>query len=82
MVGRLRDAVRIEAAVRAQIKARITDPINAEGFAGHVSAIEYVVDLTNDVLRTRQLKSTVRAVPLPPLESIATDIGFTGSIAA
>lgn len=75
-----RDAVRIEAAVRAAIKARITDPINAEGFKGHVSAIEYVVDLTNDVLRTRQLKSTVRAVPLAPLESIATEIGFTGSI--
>lgn len=77
-----RDAVRIEAAVRAAIKNRITDPINIEGFPGHVSAIEYVVDLTNDVLRTRQLKSTVRAVPLAPLESISTEIGFTGSIAA
>jgi hypothetical protein len=75
-----RDAVRIEAAVRATIKSRILDPINAEGFKGHVSAVEYVVDLTNDVLRTRQLKSTVRAVPLAPLESIATEIGFTGSI--
>jgi hypothetical protein len=75
-----RDAVRIEAAVRAALKAKITDPKNAEGFNGHVSDIEYVVDLTNDVLRTRQLKSTVRAVPLAPLESIATEIGFTGSI--
>ncbi len=75
-----RDAVRIEAAVRAALKARITDPKNAEGFNGHVSAIEYVVDLTNDVLRTRQLKSTVRAVPLAPIESVATEIGFTGAL--
>lgn len=75
-----RDAVRIEAAVRAQLKAEILDPINVEGFPGHVSALQYVVDLNNDVLRTRQLKSTCRAVPLPPIEGIATDVGFTSSI--
>jgi hypothetical protein len=75
-----RDAVRIEAAVRAALKARITDPVNVDGIKGHVSAIEYVVDLTNDVLRTRQIKSVCRAVPLPPIENIATEIGFTGSI--
>lgn len=77
-----RDAVRIEAMVRAALKAAITDPVTAEGFAGHVAGLEYVVDLNNDVLRTRQLKSTCRAVPLPPIESFATEIGFTGSIAA
>jgi hypothetical protein len=77
-----RDAVRIEAAVRSALKSGLLDPINAEGFPGHVSGLEYLVDLTNNVLTTRQLKSTLRLVPLPPIESIATEIGFTGSIAA
>jgi hypothetical protein len=82
--GRLdpRDAVRIESAVRSALKDGLLDPINAEGFPGHVSGLEYTVDLTNNVLTTRQLKSTLRLVPLPPIESFATEIGFTGSIAA
>lgn len=81
--GRLdpRDAVRIEAAVRSALKSQILDPINADGFAGHVSGLEYTVDLSNNVLTTRQLKSTCRAVPLPPIESFATEIGFTDSLA-
>jgi len=77
-----RDAVRIETAVRAALKSGLSDPITAEGFPGHVSALQYVVDLTNNVLSTRQLKSTLRLVPLPPIEGFVTDIGFTGSIAA
>ncbi len=77
-----RDAVRIEAMVRAALKAGLMDPISVEGFPGHVSALEYVVDLSNNVLLTRQLKSVCRLVPLAPIESIATEIGFTGSIAA
>ncbi len=76
------DAVRIESAVRSALKDGLLDPINVEGFAGHVSGLEYMVDLTNNVLTTRQLKSTLRLVPLPPIESIATEIGFTGSLAA
>lgn len=75
-----RDAVRIEAMVRSALKDGLLDPINAEGFAGHVSALQYVVDLSNNVLTTRQLKSTLRLVPLPPIESIATEVGFTSSI--
>jgi hypothetical protein len=75
-----RDAVRIEAMVRSALKDGLLDPINAEGFAGHVSALQYAVDLSNNVLTTRQLKSTLRLVPLPPIESIANEIGFTNSI--
>lgn len=75
-----RDAVRIEMAVRSALKDEILDAINIEGFKGHVSGLEYLVDLNNNVLSTRQLKSTCRAVPLPPIESFATDIGFTSAI--
>jgi hypothetical protein len=77
-----RDAIRIATMVRSDLKDEILDAINVEGFAGHVSALEYVVDLSNNALKTRQLKSTVRAVPLPPIEGFTTDIGFTTSLAA
>jgi hypothetical protein len=77
-----RDAVRIEAMVRSDLKDEILDAINVEGFAGHVSALEYTVNLSNNVLKTRNLKSALRAVPLPPIEGFVTDIGFTTSLAA
>jgi len=77
-----RDAVRIEAAVKSALKDGLTDLITIEGFASHVAGLQYVVDLTNNVLTTRQLKSTLRLIPLPPIESFTTEIGFTGSLAA
>lgn len=77
-----RDAVRIETAVRSALKSGLSDPNTIEGFPGHVSALQYVVDLTNNVLTTRQLRSALRLVPLPPIEGFVTDIGFTGSIAS
>ncbi len=77
-----RDAVRIEAAVRAALKTELLDPITIEGFAGHVSGLQYSVDLNFNVLTSRQLKSALRLVPLPPIEGFVTDVGFTQSLAA
>jgi hypothetical protein len=77
-----RDARRIETMVRSDLKDELLDAINIEGFEGHVSALEYVVDLTNNALKTRLLRSTLRAIPLPPIEGFVTDIGFTSSLAS
>lgn len=77
-----RDARRIETMVRTDLKDEILDAITVEGFASHVSGLEYVVDLTANALKTRNLKSTLRAIPLPPIEGFTTDIGFTTSLAA
>lgn len=75
-----KDGARVEAAVRAALKARLLDPINAEGQRGHVSGLAYSVDLTNDFLGTRQLRSTTAAVPLSPVEEVASVVGFTRSL--
>lgn len=76
-----RDATRIETAVRARIAAELKGPtVEAVPDMNHVTAFQYVVDLTNDVFHTRQIKSTVRLVPTVPIENAATEIGFTGSI--
>lgn len=71
------DAERVELAVRAELKARLLDPTNIEGFKGHVSGLSYALDRTNDFLGTRIFRSATKAVPLPPVEGIESVIGFT-----
>lgn len=74
------DAERINAALRAQLKIELRDPINVEGFPGHVSDLAYAVDLNWDVLRTRKFKASLRMVPTVPIEGADTEIGFTTNI--
>lgn len=76
-----RDAVRIETAVRQALSAALMQPTNVEGFKGHVSAFSYTVDRENDVLSTKELRSSLSMIPLPPIEGITTDLGFTRSVA-
>jgi hypothetical protein len=75
-----RDAARVESAVRAALKSKLLDPTNIEGYKGHVSAVSYSVDQTNDFLATRTLISAAAAVPLPPAETIESQVGFARSV--
>ncbi len=72
-------AALVETAVKGAIKARLLDPINAEGTKGHVSAASYAVDQTNDFLATQELLSNATAVPRPPITGITTGVGFARS---
>lgn len=82
--GRLdpRDAVRIQQAVTTALRAALKGP-TVEGVPDmdHVSDLAYTVDLTNDVKTTRQIHGVLQLVPTFPIESAATEIGLTGSIA-
>ena len=70
----------IEGAVNGQLKARLRDPYNAEGTKGHVSALSYSVDQTNDFLATQTIQSTASAVPRPPITGFTTTIGFARTV--
>lgn len=75
-----RDAKRIENNVRGALNEALKKGQNPEpGIEGHVSDITYNVDLTNDFLTTRQLVSSFGAIPLVPIEGIATEGGFVRS---
>lgn len=74
------DAERVRGAVKGALRALLSDPVNVEGFKGHVSGFEYLIDLTNDFLATRTVRSTGAAVPLPPVEAFTTTVGLTRSI--
>lgn len=74
------DGVRIVGAIKKLIKSRLLEPQTVEGFKGHVSGVDYAVDLTNDFLATRTVQSTAAAVPLSPVEGFKTTIGLARSI--
>lgn len=71
-----KDAKDIESAVLRQLRAQLTEPINAEGKRGHVSALNFTVDLTNNVLLTGQINTEVAIRPLGYGEYFVTQIGF------
>jgi len=64
------DARRIEKFVASALNAALTQP-------GHVSAVACVIDRTNNVQSTQQLKAQVRITPLGYAKAITLDIGFT-----
>jgi hypothetical protein len=75
-----RDGSRVNAAVRRALKAVLLDPTNIEGYKGHVSGLSYAVDETNDFLSSREMLSAAFAVPLVPVETIKTQLGFARSV--
>jgi len=75
-----RDAARINTKVRNALKAVLLDPVNDQGFKGHVSGFDYAVDETNDVYATGQLQSDCGVVGLAQVERIATNVGFVRQI--
>lgn len=76
------DAQRIKDSVLSIVDARLMEPKNVEGFAGHVSGRGYEVDTTNNFLSTRQLLSTGSVVPLVPVEGFTTTVGLARSVEA
>jgi hypothetical protein len=77
-----KDAKDIEAAVLRQLRAQLTEPLNAEGKRGHVSALNFTVDLTNNVLLTGQVNTEVAIRPLGYGEYFTTQIGFAADVGA
>lgn len=77
-----RDAARIEKEVLAKLKAVLLEPLNAEGFAGHVSDLGYRVSRTNNVLTTKTLVSELALRPLGYPKTINTTAGYATQVAA
>ena len=77
-----KDAADIEASVLRQLRAQLTEPVNAEGKRGHVSALNFTVDLTNNVLTTNTINTEVAIRPLGYGEYFVTQIGFALDVGA
>lgn len=70
------DAEDLRQDVLKQLRAQLTEPLNAEGKRGHVSALNYRVDLTNNVLVTSQILTEVSMRPLGYARDFVTQLGF------
>jgi len=72
-----RDAQRLETQVEGRLRQQLTQPINAEGSPGQVSALRYAIDRTNNIVATSTLLSEVAIQPLGYARFITTTLGFT-----
>jgi hypothetical protein len=75
-----RDARRLEDEVRARLAAVLTAPRNADGGDGHVSAFDYQIDRTNNVLTTGIVKATLGIVPLGSIDRVEADVSFVSGL--
>ncbi len=77
-----RDAQRLETKVESALSASLLQPKSAEGTPGHVSAFEYTIDRTNNVVSTTSVLTEVAIQPLGYAKFITTQLGFTPALAA
>lgn len=71
-----RDAGPAQQKVQDALNAVLIDQYNAEGVKGHVSAVRYTIDTTNNINLTKQLLTEVAIRPLGYSEFITTKMGF------
>jgi len=71
-----RDAVRLETKVDNALRQILTSPSNAEGTQGHISALSYTIDRTNNIATSENLQSEVALRPLAYPKTITTQLGF------
>ena len=72
-----RDATRLESIVNDALADTLVRPTNAEGTQGHVSAVDFSVDRSNNVNTTSTLQTEVAIRPLGKAFDIIVDIGFS-----
>ncbi|MEM9692607.1 MAG: DUF2586 family protein [Myxococcota bacterium] len=72
-----RDAAAYEAEVLRQLRAELLQPANADGTLGHVSDLDYRIDLAFDVSTNRAIQSNTSLVPLGTIDDVLTELSFT-----
>jgi hypothetical protein len=74
------EAALMEAPVTGALSDALSTPKNVEGRAGHVSEFAYAIDLTNNVLTSFNINSTVAIRPLGYAKSLTTELGFAANV--
>lgn len=75
-----RAAKAIETDVNKALTQNLLVPKDAEGNAGHVADVQYLVNLENDVLGTGKVIGSLGVLPDPYAEEIITELGFVASL--
>ncbi len=77
-----RDAAGLETEVNTPLAVVLTSPANVEGTQGHVTAFQYEIDRTNNVLSTQTILSELRIKPFGYVKFITTTIGYSATLGA
>lgn len=72
-----RDATAYETKFERGLRGKLTEPRNAEGTGGHVSAVGAHVDRTNNALSTSTIQVQVGIRPLGYAKTLIAQLGFT-----
>jgi hypothetical protein len=75
-----RDAAIWEAKVYDTLRTALMDPDNAQGYPGHVSALEAIVDKTSNVLTSGVVKVKVAIRPLGYAKTIVNELSFAANV--
>ena len=76
------DRIRWENRINNALRVRLTQPLNEEGTAGHVSDVQYRIDSTWVITNTNAIVSAVAVQPLGYGKFITTRIGFVSQFQA
>lgn len=71
------DKADVEKAVQGALNSKLMQPKNARGRTGHVSAVSYSVDGTNNLNTTGQILTTTAVRPLGYANQIIAQLGFS-----
>lgn len=71
------DKADVEQAVSSALSSKLLQPKNARGRPGHVSAVSYSVDGTNNLNTTGQILTTTAVRPLGYANQIIAQLGFS-----
>lgn len=74
------EAKRLESRVNEKLRVVLMDPQNVEGTQGHVSAVRYSVNRSNNVLQSNKLMSRVAIRPKFYAKDIETELGFAANV--
>lgn len=74
------DKADVEKAVQGALSAKLLQPKNARGRTGHVSAVSYSVDGTNNLNTTGQILTTTAVRPLGYANQIIAQLGFSVTV--
>lgn len=75
------DAQPMADSVRSALRSALVTPTK-DGLPSQVSGQQYDINPTNNVQSTRTLQSTYAQVPNPPVETVATIVGFATKVTA
>jgi hypothetical protein len=75
------DAQPLADSVRSALRSTLVTPTK-DGLPSQISGQQYDIDLTNNVQSSRTLRTTYAQVPNPPVETVATVVGFATKVTA